>query len=70
MMSGVNCGGVENHASSLLSVTLYMVLKGRKLKIHTIPETPYSIHCWHLNNKRKYIIDEGIQCFVCHHPPR
>ena len=36
----------------------------------TISKTTYSVESRHFDDKCKYIINEGVEGFVCHHPPR
>merc|ERR1719220_1527789 len=37
---------------------------------NVIPEAADAVHGWHLDDKSKDVIDEGVQSLVGHHPPR
>lgn len=37
---------------------------------HIIPEATNAVHGWHLDHKGEYVVNEGVESLVCHHPPR
>ena len=50
------------------SVYIFLVEKYEENDI--ISKATDSIHGWHLNDKCENVIDESVQRFICHHPPR
>ena len=49
----------NNSILKIYLVDVFLVKEYEKYNI--VPETAQSIHSWHFNNKRKDIINEGIQ---------
>ena len=37
---------------------------------NVVPKATDPVHRRHLDDKGKYVIDEGVQSLVCHHTPR
>lgn len=52
--------------SSVIFTQMLHLSKKTKL---TISKTTYPIQSGHFDDKCKYIIDEGVECLVGHHPP-